>query len=287
MPARLPSARARRLGSDLRRARTAAGLSLEAAGAALGLSKTVLSRTETGRRNISAEEVAGLLAVYRVTGKARLRLMLLARSVGEPGWWDQDDSRLRPLVELLIDYEGEARAIVDVTPWLLPGLLQTPEFTRTWVTEAHPVPESKLEYIVAARRRRQLMLSRPGTQYTAFIGEAALKSRVGTVAAHRVQLNALVNASQRSNHTIRVVPDTTGPHNGQLVPYITYRMPDGSTVVHVELPNSGIFLDQPEQVSPFLSTIDKLGKVALSVPESVRFIRHVDESLNAVGAAGL
>ncbi|WP_083471447.1 helix-turn-helix domain-containing protein [Kibdelosporangium phytohabitans] len=67
-----PQARDRAIGAQLKSIRAQrTGLSLEQAAELLGWSPATMSRIENGRRHISAEDVASILAVYRVPAAQR------------------------------------------------------------------------------------------------------------------------------------------------------------------------------------------------------------------------
>jgi hypothetical protein len=178
-----------------------------------------------------------------------------------------------------MDYETAANEITDWAPWLVPGLLQTPDYAREWLTALYNWPLATLEARLTARLRRQQTLWRPDVSYTAFIGEPALLATVGSVQARRGQLAALVDAASRSNMTIRVVPSNAGPHLGQLVPFIAFAFPAAPSVVHVELLESGIFHDEPLLTDPFTRTLSRLDEVALTATESVRLIQQISATL--------
>jgi transcriptional regulator with XRE-family HTH domain len=135
MPRKSPGAKAKGLGSELRVLRKAAGITLEQAASALGLSKQVVSRLETGQRNIDADEVAGLLALYAVSGPKRDQLLTMARTLDDPGWWELPMPGVTRESATLADYEDRASRIVNWAPLLVPGLLQTMPFSRSFMLE--------------------------------------------------------------------------------------------------------------------------------------------------------
>jgi transcriptional regulator with XRE-family HTH domain len=96
MPRKPPSPKAKGLGAALREERNRAGVTLEQAASAIGLSKQVVSRLEKGQRNIAPDEVAGLLGRYGVTGRKRDQLLNLARTLHDPSWWEQSMPGMTP-----------------------------------------------------------------------------------------------------------------------------------------------------------------------------------------------
>lgn len=280
MPRKPPGAKAKGLGAELRALREARDLSLSAAAAPIGLSKTILSRLETGQRNISPDEVAGLLAVYGVTGSDRDRLLAMARTAGEAGWWELGIPGLTPDSATLADYEATASEIVSWAPLLIPGLLQTMPYARAFL-ECYSLPADVIEARVTARLRRQQTMWRPDVSYAAYIGETALRSVVGDRRVMRSQLLALLEAGRRDNITLRVVPTANGSHLGQLGAFLLLGFPAAPTVVHVEMVASGVFHDQPALTDPYVLAVAQLQNVALSETESARIVSGIADELES------
>lgn len=272
MPRKSPGAKAKGLGAELRRLRNAAGVTLMQAAAALGLSKQVVSRLETGQRNISPDEVAGLLGLYGVAGPLREQLLKMARTLDDPGWWELNMPGVTRESATLVDYEDRADRIVNWAPLLIPGLLQTMEFSRAFMLEDGVEP-AQVEARLTARLRRQHRLSRLDVEYLALIGEPAL---LGDDAVQRDQLTALLVAAERPNVTIRVVPTRAIPRQARLGAFIVVQSPP---VVHVELARSGAFLDEPPFTDPYLNLISRLESVALGETESLRQILEVRDEM--------
>jgi transcriptional regulator with XRE-family HTH domain len=78
------------LGALLRVCRENTGLNLREAAELVDWDKSTLLRLLTGKRNMTVEEVAQLLGVYRVRGAARGGILAIAGTIGEPSWWDQE-----------------------------------------------------------------------------------------------------------------------------------------------------------------------------------------------------
>lgn len=265
MPRKSPGAKARGLGAELRLLRNSAGVTLKSASTSLGLSTQAVSRLETGKRNISVDEVAGLLALYGVTGLRREQLLTMARALDEPGWWELSMPGVTRESALLADYEEHATRITSWAPLLIPGLLQTMDYSRSFMLE-DGLERAQVEARLTARLRRQARLDRPDVEYLALIGESALP---GADDIQVAQLDALLRAADRANVTVRVVPTDVIPRQARLGAFILLESP---VVVHVELARSGAFLDEPSFTDPYLALLGRVEKVALDERESVRCI---------------
>lgn len=132
---RAAGARARGLGAELAALRGRAALTTKQVADRTGLSATTINRIEKGNRRVTSEEVAKLLVVYQLTG-ARVsgaqgdRLIDLARDIARPDWFETSGSGLPSQLIAFAAFESQATRITNVSPLLVPGLLQTAEYTR-------------------------------------------------------------------------------------------------------------------------------------------------------------
>lgn len=273
MPRKAPGAKAKGLGAQLRVCRENAGLNLREAAEAVDWDKSTLSRLETGKRNMTVEEVAQLLGVYRVRGEARDELLAIVRTMDEPGWWDQGLQGLPKESLTLAEYESQAVRITNWAPLHIPGLLQTMDYARSWLLATGTDPAGA-ELRLTARLRRQQILNTE-LKYVAFIGESALGTPVGDPATSAKQLAVIREIGKRHNVSIRVVPNGVPPHEGQLGSFVVLEFASAPAVVLVELLRSSVFMDEEKQTEPYLETLPRLARVALSETESAQLITQV------------
>jgi transcriptional regulator with XRE-family HTH domain len=132
---------------ELRRPRSAAGLTQDQLAERVGYSPSLVAHVETGSRAPSldfarrGDEALG-------TGGILARLQPFVRSEAYPAWF-------RDWVEI----EREAVSLRWFEPLLIPGLLQTEEYARAVLAAAHPAsPEDEVERLVSARMDRQAIL---------------------------------------------------------------------------------------------------------------------------------
>lgn len=269
---RSPQARDRALGAQLKAIRTQqTELSLEAAAEMLRWSSATMSRIENGKRHISAEDVASILAVYRVPMDQRDALIRRAKAIDEPGWWSRPLPGVPEELGVLASYEAEANAITDWSINLVPGLLQTYEYAMAYLVD-EGVPLEDIEMIWMARLRRQQVV--PKVEYTAYIGEAAVRTPFGGP-AFVDQLKHLLDATRRGI-AIRVVP-TLRPTVTLLQSWMLLEFPDGPPIAHVELLRGGIFFHDNE-VEPYAARRAQLNKIALSTSETRDMLRNLIKS---------
>jgi transcriptional regulator with XRE-family HTH domain len=263
MPKRPATVRARGLGAELRELREAKGLTTREVAKSLGWSASTVSRTENGVRNVSSEDVAALLVLYGVTGRDRDRLLNLARESDQPGWWETRHPGLPSQLTALIGFESQATEIVDVALTLVPGLF----------IEADGVPTAQAETRVATRLGRQAVLTRPDPPaYSLVLDEASLHRPVGGRQVMAEQLHHMVRTMKRPNITVQVLPFDRGAHAALTGAYVVLRFPKARTIVHLEHKRSSLFLDEPDDVAPFVAGLDTLRHVALDPTRSAEVI---------------
>lgn len=269
MPRRPPGVRARALGAEMRDLRAASKLSTRAVAERLGWAYSTVNRIESGKRKTSVEEVAALLVVYDVKGAERDRLIELTKEVDQPGWWEHQPPGVDKQLPALIGFESTASRIVAVSPILISGLLQTAEYTRAVMTTGL-VSSAQAEVLVAMRLGRQAVLSKkPSPDYLAIIDEAALRRPLGGPAVMADQIRAILKIADRPNVAVQVLPFACGGHPGLDGPYVLLEFARARTIVHLEHKRSSLFVDEPDDVTPFLQATANLQQTALS-PERTR-----------------
>ena len=154
-----PTVRRKRLGTELRRLREQACLTCEGVGQRLDCSGTRISRIETGRISVRPGDVRELLEVYGVTGDRADALVELAREARRKGWWHRFGPVMPSWLEPYLGLEAEAARLRDFQSMVLPGLVQTEDYTRAILRAAPDAgPACDIEQQVALRMERQAVL---------------------------------------------------------------------------------------------------------------------------------
>lgn len=243
MATRSGGARARGLGSEIRKIRESLDRSLEAVAAPAGLSISTLSRIENGQRICKADELISILTVLGVTGKERERLLRLTRDSARFSWLGLGEDLAQQFVALT-SYEDDAIRMHTVQPLHLPGLLQTATYARTLLLSGD---NSDVEAAVQGRLLRQSNLSRPSLEtYVAVVDESVLCRAIGGPEVMAHQLNHLLNVSSLGQVTIRVVPFDNGWYRGLDGAFTVFDLPRGDQVIYFEAQASGIFFEGPD-----------------------------------------
>lgn len=223
-----PTVRGRKLASELRRLRERAGLTTEEAAAQLGQgwSRFKVGNIERAKTKPTIAGITAMLDLYGVDSATRAALIELAKNAWRRGWWtDYSDVFKGSYVAL----EDDAARIDEWSPQVVPGLLQTDEYAREIIRAGQRGDEAGIQRRVQARMARKALLSRKDPAapvLTAVLDEAALRRPIGGREVMRAQLHALLDAAERPNVTIRVLPFEVGTHAGLDGPFIILGFPE-------------------------------------------------------------
>ncbi|WP_051713380.1 helix-turn-helix domain-containing protein [Actinoalloteichus caeruleus] len=265
------------LGPRLRQLRERSGISARRLAELVGMSPSTVCRIETAKRLPTETEVASILAALGVAGETRAELVAEARRARYPNWWETAHPALPAGVSALLELEGRATRIVDVSVLVVPALLRTPEYARTLVG-LDGLDREAVEARVAVLVGRQAILSGESVTLTAFVDEQVLRRPVGGPAAMARQLRHLARMATRPNVVVRVIPVDVGAHPALRGPSLVLEFARGGPVVHLEHCLSDAFLTDPAQVRPHVEALPALDAVALS-PDASRelVLGHADE----------
>lgn len=266
-----PTVRRRRLGSELRRLREAAGLSNEDAAGHLGCSSSKISRMENGRVPFNWRDVRDLLTLYQVPEEEAEPLLAIARESRQRGWWHDYSAVLPPWFEVYVGLEAEATSIRTYQAQLVPGLLQTEAYARALLVAGR---SDEVERQVGLRMKRQEVLTKPGApQLWAVLDEAVLRRPVGGAEVMRQQLRYLADLAL-ANVTVQVLPYSAGAHPAMLGAFVILEFGE-SEVIYLEDLSSALYLEKPEEIRRYSVTFDVLRAEALGQEQSANLMRQI------------
>jgi len=260
------------LTGEVQYVRNRCDLSLEVVCNQLGWQQSKLSRMERGHQAISAADLASLLVIYKVIGRERRRLLHLVERQDEPGRWIVESSGApTPLARL----EAEAVSLVNAQLVRIPGPVQTAEYAHA-LMEAADVPPDQADALVKVRLERQLILARAKPpKLDLILDEIALRRVVGSDAIMARQLRALLEAADRPNVRLWVVPFGVGGRVGFDCSFYIINFPHEESVVQLASKRSDVYLEDKADIDFFQDYAAKLGKIALDPAKSVALVASI------------
>ncbi|QWB21132.1 MULTISPECIES: helix-turn-helix transcriptional regulator [Streptomyces] len=272
------------VGVQLAGFREDAGLAQDQAARAVGFSPAKLSRIESGkgRRPPTENDVRALLRQYNTDDYEASVLLKLLQRAGEPGWWQRYDKRLMPeWFDRLVGLQEAAATIRTFEIQYVPGLLQTPAYTRAVVERGLPnAPAGEVERRVELRMHRaRLLLRQEAPQLWAMIDESVLLRVLGSTDVMREQLAHLVEMAERPNVTVQIVPLSVTNASAPAIPvtYLRFGGLDLPDVVYLEHIKSANFLEDRDETEQYRIALDRLADEALKPRDSLELLRQTME----------
>jgi transcriptional regulator with XRE-family HTH domain len=267
------SPRARALGKALREARLDKHIGLREFAKAIGRDPSLLSRWETGDRTPPPTEVAQILGNLRISGGRYDQIIELAHGADDPLWLATTLPEQKAQLAALIDFEQAASVITDVSPLLVPGLLQTRQYAHAIMAGGGVLPPDQISTRVDIRLARQDILDQDEpASFVAYLGEAALRQRIGSREIMTEQLGHLTEMAKRPNVTIRVLSFDSDWHPGLEGPVLLIESTTEPAVAHLEVRTSGLFLHTKADVGAYLEAAAKVAEQAMSAEDSLTLI---------------
>ncbi len=198
--------------------------------------------------------------------------MQLAGDSGRRGWWQAYE--LPEWFNLYIGLESAASSISNFETLLIPGLLQTADYTRALVRQAQPTATAeRVDRIVDARLKRQGRLTGDDPiRLRAVVGEAALHCVVGTPDVMRAQFAQLARLSESPNIELRLVPFSSPAYApyGRPVVILDFPEPSDPGLVYFDHLGKGVYVEEEAHIATHRQAFEMLVGGALSTEDSAR-----------------
>jgi transcriptional regulator with XRE-family HTH domain len=275
-----PTAR-RKLGIELKALREAAGLNIEQAATAAGISDSHLSRIERGRVGVRPLTLKALLQSYGADAEVTERLAKTAADTtkrGDRGWWQPYAAAISEKYASLIAFESEATSIRSFGPMIVPGLLQTEDYARALLQRGTVrLKAEEIETRVEVRTARQAILDQadPPSLWV-ILDEGVIRRMIGGAKVMRHQLLHLVDVATRPNVDLQVIPHSVGAHAGILGPLVILGFAEGEDVVYCETYAGDLY---PEAVASYDDVFNRLAQDAASTDRSIEMLRSAAEGM--------
>jgi transcriptional regulator with XRE-family HTH domain len=270
----------RALGSALRELRQAAGFSGRTMADKLRWSQAKVSRVENGLVRPTVADVEAYLAEAQAPTAQRDQVIELANQAQTlaPTWKALAGDGLAQRQHELEDLLRVSARVLHFQPVIIPGVLQTPEYTRQLLDLLDWAKDRDVDAAVAARLARQRVLfEADAPAYHFLIAEAALRWRPGSWALLRAQLDRLRSLAELPTVTVQVIPWSAqatayAPHG-----FVAYFLHDEREPpqIFVEMISSDIVESGRDLGALYAETFARLVGSALSPAESLMYISDV------------
>lgn len=272
-PARSRHATVRRVARDkLIALRKAQGWTQEEAAAETGLDRTSISRFERGEQTPGIKSCRSMASAY---GVALDKVLAALDSDGqEPVPTGQ---AVPESLSLFVALEQAASRMWSWEPVTVHGLLQTPEYAAA-VESAAELAEQELNERVRIRMARQGVLTRPPEplHLSVVLDESVLYRVTGGPQVMRAQLTYLVEAAERPNIDVQILPLDAGIH---LAGWGTFTvLAKAGSVPHLlcTSDDTGVsYNESPHAIDTHLRLFERLSASALTSEASADLMRTI------------
>lgn len=224
-------------------------------------------------------DIRDLLRIYQVEDAEREELEQIAILARARAWWrDYPDV----FENEFPGFENDAARIRVFMPLVLPGLLQTRDYTEAHLRFGSRPPTWR-QRAMAARLRRQEVLDRTGVpppEIQAVLTEASLMYRWGSKSDRRDQIEHLIDLAARPGIDLRIQRFEDGPPQGMFSPVNLFELPGGEPgIVFTETDTAIQEVSQPELVEGYAHTFDRASEAALEPLDTCAYLRYLAQRL--------
>lgn len=269
----------------LRRRREELGLDVKAITDELGFTRNYWSAVENERKVLSEENLAKIIDLFQFDQAEGQELIDLRAATRGRNWVSDYSELLDSQVRRLYAIEDGADSVRVYESLLVPGLLQTSEYTRAIVTQAVTVRRVEIDQRVEVRQRRQEHLTGSNPlRLTAVISEAALRQQIGGPDVLRQQLTHLVTMTEAHPDTIeiRVIPFTAtycGLFGSSTVNIFDFENPKLPAIAWQETVTTWGFIENPIRIRDIATTFESTFTRTLDTRKSVALIHRCIQEL--------
>lgn len=265
------------VGRRIRLARQAAGYTIITAAARLEITRSALSRFENGVGTVSVHLLRSMMDVYDLRMDDVLDMIRQAR---RPGWWKRYGISDRDFVAL----ETAASRISVYEVNLVPGLLQTAEYTRALFDSGREKRrddwiDNQLE--VRLIRQERLTDEEHPLRLDAVVHEIALRTPAAPPAVMLAQLRHLALINELPTVSLRVLPISAFSREATYSGFniLDFPMPGQPSMCHALHALGDVRHDKSEFVEPARLRFTHLRSLALTPDESITLIERVADEL--------
>ncbi|MET8825737.1 DUF5753 domain-containing protein [Streptomyces sp. NPDC004610] len=280
---REPTARQVRLGRVLKSLRVDGEHgSQDSIAASLGWSESKLSRIESAKVGVTDDDLKQLLDLYGMADDADQSAYIwqLKRGGSQSGWESKVRRAVSPAYADYIGYEDYAVEASSVETVLIPGLLQTRDYTATILDQHLPdLSKKEREDRLAIRERRRAVFSRTDPLiFWGVVSESVLRHAICPHEVMADQLDYVLTLCQEHPHNINllVLPESAASHAALFGgSFVILSFPERwePDIVYVEGLTSTQFIEDSPEVRAYEQLFRRLMADALRGTESLEVVQ--------------
>ena len=272
MPVSGPTVVRRQLGRRLRRLREAAGKTERDVELARLASRTKLWRIETGKIAIKLADVRALCWLYGADAEVTESLAGLSAGTAEHGWWEEYGGVVPDWFKLYVGLENAAARLQTYDGELVPGPVQTEDYTRAVYRAAQPgATDGAIDGQVALRRERQETLFRrePPPHLSIVLGAGAVARRVGGDDVMDAQMRHLGELARLDHVEISVLTWEAGAHAAMLGAFriLDFADADDPPLVYLETEVGARYLEKSSELGHYRRIFELINEQAVPIEE--------------------
>ncbi|GAA4530741.1 helix-turn-helix domain-containing protein [Amycolatopsis samaneae] len=254
------------IGATLKRMRTEAKVSREAAAEALGRTATTVGNIEQGRTKVSHGDLTALLRLYGMPEDQTADLLAVNREAHRKVERVTGGGDIQPHQRRAADLIKAARSIRYYCPEAFHGVLQSEEYARAIMAPTgHLTKEMETRLRFRLDQADALTRDEQPLEIWAVIGEAALHKNVGGKEVRRHQLQHVARLCRElPNVTVQVLPLDTREHYLVGATVTIYKFDDRiDEIASVDTTLGDQFFDRDSAVSEAIMKFDDVRLKAL------------------------
>lgn len=259
---------------------------MEQAAVVLDCARSRIGHVENGRNSVRKPELTVLLDLYGAGDEEHEVLEELRREASKRGWWST--YRLPSWLQPYVGMETDAATMRSFESELIPGLLQTPGYSRRiHVVASHLAKREDIDKRVAARMHRQLRLTddEAPLDFSTVVSEAAFRRTLGDTEVGPAQLAHVIELVQRPNVTLHVLPYAAGLHPSMSGSFtvLTFDAGVSPPLGYQEYAVGGHVVDDPDSVQRLEDLWELLRSQSLTSDESVDWLSELSRERGSGG----
>ncbi|WP_246281893.1 DUF5753 domain-containing protein [Fodinicola acaciae] len=183
--------------------------------------------------------------------------------------------------EVYVGLEAATSEINKYEPALVPGLLQTPDYTRAIIRAEHPnITPAEVNRRTELRMQRQQHDDEPPKLWVV-LDEAVIRRPVAGRAIMKAQLEHLIEAASLPGNEIQILGFAGGEHGSMGSSFSILRFPDpqDTGVVYLEMRAGSLYLEELHEIEQYTTLFNHLRASALGLRESLAMMKEAAKAL--------